>query len=1628
MTVRMCMCIVIALLSALGQLCGEGVGPLEIQADFTGHTYYVSPSGDNGNTGLSEAEALATLKYAIEEKTRTDLNNGHDVKILLLPGVYYEGQIILNAENGKNSLNAEGVQASLVIEGTGDIGGVKVSGGRIHSTSAWTLVDSAKNIWSLDWDRDWGFHAGLYDTEDVITKRRELVCIVDPTSGDEKMLKPVIIENVSYNTSTEVYTWDSYSDPRAVLQEWQFGVADFGPGDTINGISYSSNMHNAGGGTADDDKIFIRLPDNLTLDNGVRAGAEVASGGITLSEIEELLLIEKSNLEIRNIVFQHCASRNQQSGRWHNVAIRIGGGWDGVIDRNILLEDILCYRSAGAGLSVRDCEDVLVRNVDWKDNGSRAGGITSINRAWVEDVDVDNNNWRGGPVEFTVHSTGGIGISGIDHTYVNSTFTNNGGMGWRQDIHSENFVIEGCSFNNNYFKSGVEMEATPIGPLRFTDCEFNRNKEAGVFMLTVCNTTFEHCELKDNERAQVLLAFMDRPDVPIMADEAVNDHFNHSLIMVSTDGANIYDHKSEQGDHQAYDIFVQNGFHGMYNRYWNSYDARTEVFCDHGAFFPGNKTYADLAGWKEFVRLNFPDNEIGSTWGDPADQTEQSPTIEPGQSFTIREFLPNKAIVGKVLADDERAGRYDFTFSIESGNTGAAFSIGPSGYLRVNNSAQLVSGNSFSLTIKVVDPSGLSDTETITIHVVSNVAPIGYDETFTIEETASNGDDVGRVSFVDPGDMETLTYSIESGNDDGVFTIDSATGMITIANNSRLLDSYSHSLTVRAIDGGGLSDDAVITIIVASDNDAPVILAGQEFTVAEDATTGTVIGTVSANDPNGDNISFSLSGDDGGFGVFAIDADSGELSVTNDSLLDYCTTPEYELIVTATDDNTPTLSASKTVLIKVTEVVNAGGSVQLTATTASVNEDAGTVTLSVTRTGGSDGAASVDFATSNGTATAGQDYTAAGSTLNWSSGDSGTKDIVIDITNDNNDESDETFTVTLNSATGATLGSDTVATVTIVDNDDAGEVALSVSSVNVEEDAGTVSIDVTRTGDDDGAISVDYATSDDTASAGSDYTAVDATLNWANNDSATKTITIDITDDAVTEGDESFTLTLTNATNGATIGTATATITINANDQYGTITLPVTAADVNEDAGTISVTVERNGGSEAEVSVYYETVHVDTDNGDYTAAGGTLTWAEGNADDKTIEIAITDDNDTEGDEDFRVELSSPTGGATIGNDTETITILANDSVNGVIGLSVATVAVDENAGTVTLTVSRTGGSDGAVSVDYATADDAATAGADYTAVSGTLDWTDGNADDQTIEITITDDSDYEGDETFTVNLSNISGGAVYGTQETVVTIVEDDPEPNHDPIITDGPNADPTTITIPAGIALDVTAIDAAGDTLSYSWSKQSGPGSVAFSAQAVSTTATFNAAGDYTIKVVVSDGNGGSASGSVDVTVEAAPVTGEGDIVVTGNTDFGATYVEDGSSVRTFTIKNEGTGVLLIEDVTLGGTDMTAFSITADPALSIAVGGTTAVEVTFDPASEGSKAATLTIQSDDPTDGTVVLNLTGEALAGSTPAVPPPSDDDDGCSVGFAGSSAWILAMLILAVASRGLALRRRV
>jgi len=116
--------------------------------------------------------------------------------------------------------------------------------------------------------------------------------------------------------------------------------------------------------------------------------------------------------------------------------------------------------------------------------------------------------------------------------------------------------------------------------------------------------------------------------------------------------------------------------------------------------------------------------------------------------------------------------------------------------------------------------------------------------------------------------------------------------------------------------------------------------------------------------------------------------------------------------------------------------VSRPGSLQFQAGSFAVDENAGTASFTITRTGGSDGAVSVSVASSDGSANAAQDYNAVGTTVSFAAGDAAAKTVAVSITDDLTAEADETFTLTLSGASGgATLGGASAATLTIRDDD-----------------------------------------------------------------------------------------------------------------------------------------------------------------------------------------------------------------------------------------------------------------------------------------------------------------------------------------------------------------------------------------------------------------------------------------------------------------------------------------------------------------------------------------------------------------------------------------------------------------
>lgn len=239
------------------------------------------------------------------------------------------------------------------------------------------------------------------------------------------------------------------------------------------------------------------------------------------------------------------------------------------------------------------------------------------------------------------------------------------------------------------------------------------------------------------------------------------------------------------------------------------------------------------------------------------------------------------------------------------------------------------------------------------------------------------------------------------------------------------------------------------------------------------------------------------------------------------------------------------------------------GSFAFGASSYSAAENAGSVTITVTRSANTNVAASVNYATSNGSATAGSDYTAASGTLSFAAGET-SKTFSVALLNDNVIEPDETVSLALSAPTGgATLGTPATSTLTITNDDVAipGAFALSASSYSVNENQGSITITVNRTANTNVAASVNFATADGSATAGSDYTTAKGTLSFAAGETS-KTFSIPIINDTLVESNETVSLSLSAPTAGATLGNpSTATLTIISDDQPDLTPPTVTSAN-----------------------------------------------------------------------------------------------------------------------------------------------------------------------------------------------------------------------------------------------------------------------------------------------------------------------------------------------------------------------------------------------------------------------------------------------------------------------------------
>ena len=340
----------------------------------------------------------------------------------------------------------------------------------------------------------------------------------------------------------------------------------------------------------------------------------------------------------------------------------------------------------------------------------------------------------------------------------------------------------------------------------------------------------------------------------------------------------------------------------------------------------------------------------------------------------------------------------------------------------------------------------------------------------------------------------------------------------------------------------------------------------------------------------------------------------------------------------------------------------------------------------------------------------------------------------------------------------------------------AGSVEFSAAGFKVLEDVGSATVTVTRTGGSKGSLTVGYSTGDITATAGADYTPVSGTLVFADGETS-KTFSIPVANDGITEPDETLRLTLSGVTDIELLGThSVVNMTIQANSTplsaFGT---SLNVAEGN--SGTLNgvVTINLSAATGRTVVVNYTTSDGSFGAGsaragtDYQPVSGQLTFAPG-VTSQTINVPLIGDTLDEFDESFFLILSTPDG---LLPTSSTITIIDDDQQTATISINDVNI-IEGNAGTTNavFTLSLSNASGKTVRVNYTTANDTATGGSDYVTINRQLLFNPGETA-KNITVSVNGDTVDEPNETFLVNLSGALNASIAGASGKG-TILNDD--------------------------------------------------------------------------------------------------------------------------------------------------------------------------------------------------------------------------------------------------------------
>ena len=306
-----------------------------------------------------------------------------------------------------------------------------------------------------------------------------------------------------------------------------------------------------------------------------------------------------------------------------------------------------------------------------------------------------------------------------------------------------------------------------------------------------------------------------------------------------------------------------------------------------------------------------------------------------GTSNLVSESAANGTAVGVTAsASDADATNNTITYSVvdASGDpvVGGPFAVdGSSGVVTVADDSQLdyETATSHTVYIKATSSDGSSSQQSFVINLSDadefDVGAVSDSDGTSnlVSESAANGTAVGVTASASDADAtnNTITYSVVDASGDpvagGPFAVDGSSGVVTVADNSRLdyETAASHTVYIKATssDGSSSQQSFVINLSDADEFDVGAVSDSDGISnlVSESAANGTAVGvTASASDADATNntITYSIvdaSGDPVVGGPFAVDGSSGVVTVADNSQLDYETATSHTIYIKATSSD-----------------------------------------------------------------------------------------------------------------------------------------------------------------------------------------------------------------------------------------------------------------------------------------------------------------------------------------------------------------------------------------------------------------------------------------------------------------------------------------------------------------------------------------------------------------------------------------------------------------------------------------------------------------------------------------------------------------------------------------------------